>query len=673
MRPCRASRARPRRFCAARWGRWRRSSISSITSSLFCSTCRSCSSRSPASSSSIFSGCGAPSIWRATARAAGSSRRRSRPGPWAPGSRSRDQRGFCVSPASRRSTRCSSRDCFMRSCAAARAAIERFIRAPMPKVTRIEAGHRFASGLNALERRRLRLEQRMLRARAPVIWLCAGAGSGKTRLLQGMAAKIGERDWSVLDDPSAAALERELMGLTDNVPGARRRLLIASRPASAAAPSLLKPRAYGFVETFSDADLLVRADDTVSGEENLLAATGGWVWLVAAALEGREAAVRALLPEFLEREVLPHLTEDEVAGLFAAVSMRLPPGSLARLAGVCSLLASEAGEIRIAGDWVRAALLKLRRGTAARAPGVRERLMTLYASLADPAAAIEGLLRVGEVSEAFELFHRAGGPYFGYVHGYHLLERVLSSLGPELEQRSEDIFLARLWMLVKTGKTREALLRLEARHPGLPVDLRRVQLAYRPELLLLRADMSLDLDDTPPLEVIASWGRLQAFMAPGDELSRGLLYNSMAIGYLQADALVEARQLAQEALAAYERACRPYLVHFMHVHLAEVALRQSRLAEAAEHIERAEETLRASGQAFNSEYAIIGSLRSRLAFEQGRFEDCAGKITPLLEALVAGDSWPDLLPRVAAQVVLAALWQDGLKSALEQLDRCNLA
>jgi ATP/maltotriose-dependent transcriptional regulator MalT len=192
-------------------------------------------------------------------------------------------------------------------------------------------------------------------------------------------------------------------------------------------------------------------------------------------------------------------------------------------------------------------------------------------------------------------------------------------------------------------------------------------------LLLLRADMSLDLDGTPPLEVIASWGRLQAFMEPGDELSRGLLYNSMAIGYLQADALTEARQLAEEALVAYESAGMPYLSHFMHVHLAEIALRHSRLAEAAGHIERAESLLRASGQAFNSEYAIIGSLKSRLAFEQGRFDDCVVEIQPLLEALVSGDSWPDLLPRVAAPVALAALWSGGLKSALEQLDRCALA
>ncbi len=106
-----------------------------------------------------------------------------------------------------------------------------------------------------------------------------------------------------------------------------------------------------------------------------------------------------------------------------------------------------------------------------RAPeSLRAVLMAFYTSLADPVPAIEALLGIGDSNAAFELFRRGGGPYYGYLQGYHALERVLALFGPELEQRSEEIFLARLWMLVKTGKTREALLRLDARHPGLPVD-----------------------------------------------------------------------------------------------------------------------------------------------------------------------------------------------------------
>ena len=43
---------------------------------------------------------------------------------------------------------------------------------------------------------------------------------------------------------------------------------------------------------------------------------------------------------------------------------------------------------------------------------------------------------------------------------------------------------------------------------------------------------------------------------PGDDLALGILYNTMAIGFLQAGALVQAQELVQEALAVYERAAQ---------------------------------------------------------------------------------------------------------------------
>jgi DNA-binding CsgD family transcriptional regulator len=559
----------------------------------------------------------------------------------------------------------------------------------MAEVTPINrARRRLATATGALERRQLRLEQRVLTARPPIVWVCGGAGTGKTRLLEALRERLGERGgWIVLDDPDAEVLGYALETLTPRQGNSRTppaasarsgRLLLASRPESVASQQLLKARAYGLVESIDEAELFLQPKEASAGEAELLASTGGWPWLWAAALEGRALEAQALLPSFLEREVLPHLPEGLQAALLAAAASAtpLPSAALAQLGAerrAHPFLAGDDTGTRINGEWLRLALRSLRSGPAARGRGVRERLLGYYTGLPVPGSAIQALLEIGEQGAALEVFRRAGGAYYGYTQGYHALEHVLGLFAPDLERRSEEVFLARLWMLVKTGRTREALLRLEGRHPGLPVDLRNVRLSYRPELLLLRADMSLDLDGTPPLEVIGSWARLHAFMAPDDHLSRGMLYNSMAIGYLQADALVEALTLAEEALAAYEAARMPYLMHFMHVHLAEIALRQGRCAEAAKHVRCADEQLRASKQAFNSEHAIVESLESRLAFEEGRFDDCADEIEPLLTALAGGDSWPDLIPAVARQVVLAAFYRRGLKAAVEQLDRCTLA
>jgi LuxR family transcriptional regulator, maltose regulon positive regulatory protein len=172
--------------------------------------------------------------------------------------------------------------------------------------------------------------------------------------------------------------------------------------------------------------------------------------------------------------------------------------------------------------------------------------------------------------------------------------------------------------------------------------------------------------------VISSWGRLDAFLAPGDDMARGILYNTMAIGFLQAGALLQAQELAAEALAVYERAGSPYLAHYMQLHLCDLSLRHGRLRDAADELRRAEESLRVSGLAFNSEPAIIECFRARIAYEEGRFADCPADIEPILQALLRGDSWPDLLSAMAGHFVFTAFWQQGLRKALDRLDHCAL-
>ena len=73
---------------------------------------------------------------------------------------------------------------------------------------------------------------------------------------------------------------------------------------------------------------------------------------------------------------------------------------------------------------------------------------------------IASLLALGQVEQAVEVFERAGGVYFGYRHGYHALQAVLDDFGPELERRTESLALARLWLLIKSGRPHEVLLRL---------------------------------------------------------------------------------------------------------------------------------------------------------------------------------------------------------------------
>jgi DNA-binding CsgD family transcriptional regulator len=529
-------------------------------------------------------------------------------------------------------------------------------------------------------RRLARLCKRLQATRKPIVWLRAMPGTGKTRLLFELARRataLHAEDWLLLDDPSPDALRAELAARSSMAGPAGRRLLLASRSSDEVAQALLTPQLYGFVDVIHDHDLFLTSADCRSVDSvDILAATGGWPLLADGYASGRSLEMQQMLPAFLDRDVLPDLPPPVTTALFGSLPAPLGPKAVEYLFGTQQelhpLLKTTAAGVTVAGEWVRDALLKLRTQPRALRRSVLDDLIRLHTQFAEPARAITSLVDLGLFTQAIEVFNAAGGMFFGYRHGYQALETVLQKFGPDWERRTESLLFARLYLMIKSGQPRDALLRLEAQYAGLPVDLRRLRLSHRPYAVLMRLDMSLDIDETPPLEVISSWGRLEALFAPGDDMARGILYNTMAIGFLQAGALVQAQALAEEALAVYERAGSPYLAHFMLLHLCDLSLRHGRLRDAADEVRRAEAALRGSGLAFNSEPAIIECFKARIAYEEGRFADCPAAIEPILQALLRGDSWPGLISAMAGHFVFTAFWQDGLRKALDRLDHCAL-
>jgi DNA-binding CsgD family transcriptional regulator len=110
----------------------------------------------------------------------------------------------------------------------------------------------------------------------------------------------------------------------------------------------------------------------------------------------------------------------------------------------------------------------------------------------------------------------------------------------------------------------------------------------------------------------------------------------------------------------------------MHVHLADIALRQGQLHAVAEHLRRAEAQLRVSGLRHNSEQAILEAFGAHLAYEEGRFVDCP-PVDPILASLVGGDCWPGLMRTILAYAPLVAFWRSGLGAGIAQAEQCLLA
>lgn len=523
-----------------------------------------------------------------------------------------------------------------------------------------------------LERRIRRLTERVEAGSAPIIWIRGIAGSGKTRLLRqleqhagGAPRRSGTRvRWSLLDDPRPEDLEPALAGIRQG-----HRLVVATRPDAAAANVLRKPHVYGLIDVIEDDELFVSSRDGDSiGSRRMLELTSGWPVLVDAIASGRDAELLCELPDFLQAEVLPSLEPATVVALFVGLTEPLPAPAVAELFG------SEPPRtpLATAGGWVADALRRLRQKPGSLPNAILDRVIEIHARHGRPQHTIPALLEMGQTGQALALFERAGGALFGWIHGFKFLDAILDGFGAELEERTDALLFARLYTLIKQGRPREAFLRLEARYPGLPVDLRQLRLSHRPYALLLRLVVSEDLDDDPPLDLITSWSRLESLLPADDVLARGMVYNSMAIAFLRSDHLSQARQLAQEALAAYERGQSAYLAHFMEIHLADIAIRESRLRDAHLHLGRACELLQGSGLAYNTEGIILDFFRARLAYEEGRFEDCPAQIEPTLQALLQGDSWPGLILGIAAHIALAAFWRHGLRAALEAVEQCIL-
>lgn len=484
--------------------------------------------------------------------------------------------------------------------------------------------------------------------------------------------------WTFLDEPAPEQILGHLGGGEDC---ARQRVIVASRPREAAAGALLRFAMYGEVLRIDERELFLSAAACAAEDPELYRLTGGWPMLVQAWRTRRARQVEGMLPQFLASEVLPSLPQPRVLALLAGVSEPLPESVCEQLCEGLEarhplLMRTEAG-VEPAGQWLADAL----RAVLARPdllPGtVRAALVQLHCTYGRPQRAIGALIALGRRTEALRLFEDSGGVFFGFRHGFEALECVLGAFGADVGPRHESLFLARLFLLFKNGQTREAMRLLEMHYPHLPVDLRDMRASHRTHALLLRLDIAADFDEVTPAEVITSWTRLESHLAPDEHWARGILYNTMTIGFLRIDELALAERFAAEALHAYELARSPYLpraylTYFMRLHLADIALKQSRLRDAGALLEAAEQLLTHCPFAHRADRAMLEVFRARFAYEQGRLEALPERMDAVLEALTRGDSWPGLIRSILEFAPLVALWRQGLRAALETSEWCLL-
>lgn len=269
----------------------------------------------------------------------------------------------------------------------------------------------------------------------------------------------------------------------------------------------------------------------------------------------------------------------------------------------------------------------------------------------------------GLTDQAIDRFNAAGGALYAFCHGYPSLGRVLDAMPEDLWKDHESVLGALVFYLVKQGRAGRAKAHLEA------MDLRFEKTARLDVYDLL---VAIHLGDHVSEEKLRGWIGLERQLPLNDPLLEGLYYNAMLVMHVRFGRLGEARTTGQRAIACYREARHDYLEHFIHVHLADLAIAEGRLRAARRGLAAAERCLQVSGQLYANERDIIEIVRLALEYETGRLERIPERASFLRASLVSGDSWAELFVQLGRISVMSTYFLSGRTAARAELDQFHL-
>lgn len=216
----------------------------------------------------------------------------------------------------------------------------------------------------------------------------------------------------------------------------------------------------------------------------------------------------------------------------------------------------------------------------------------------------------------------------------------------------------------KAGRHQQAYKRLtlakkdEGLDPGLKLihQLERVTEARAP-LLIFELLFLLTGNEVPTRETLWRYVDTIACFDPDDALCHGAIYNSLIMLALRLSDPVTARQLCQQADAAYASCAVPYLRGFVHLHLAYIEVCDGDLAAALATITLAGSFFAAAPGA-SGEAAMVEITRLWIRAETEGVLPPLAILRPLKETLSTGEFWPEPFMVLAALLLRAVSAED---------------
>jgi len=276
-----------------------------------------------------------------------------------------------------------------------------------------------------------------------------------------------------------------------------------------------------------------------------------------------------------------------------------------------------------------------------------------------PTNAIVRAFEVGDLNAALAMFGAAGGDLYALYHGYDDLGRVLSAMPDGLWRSNELLMGAYTLHLAKHGRAGRAQAHLT--DPACSFDK-----TYRFDIYELR--LAIHLGDPISKAQLDKWIATERQLPLNEPLQEGLYYNAIMVFLVRHGRLQEARTMGQRAIAAYQSARHIYLEHFIHLHLADLAIMEGRLRDARRHLHTGAKRLAQSDRTYGNEQEIIEILQLALDFETGNFDHIPAQAKRLRHSLVKSDSWVEVFEQLARIAVKSTYFTAGRDAALAVLD-----
>ncbi|MEM9709920.1 MAG: LuxR C-terminal-related transcriptional regulator [Pseudomonadota bacterium] len=268
----------------------------------------------------------------------------------------------------------------------------------------------------------------------------------------------------------------------------------------------------------------------------------------------------------------------------------------------------------------------------------------------------------GDGARVKDLLLAAGGVQYGMLQGAARLSACLDTLTPEQVLETPRLLLVRAYILLKTGRIREAMALLEEIRATAPSDNDELER----EIVLIEAHGRIYSDANMARRQLEALEHTFRSTPPTDPLTRGMLSNFLCMFFIEFGDFPRAREFGDQAMAIYRDMGAAHLQFFMHLHLSAIDLEIRGLAPARAARQRALDLC-------SAEFATDPSLRACAEIYHGETEFEAGATTGLAERLRASllridrmEGW-NMLYLAGYETCLSLLIEDGSFDAAVEL------